>query len=163
VTTSLTIADVPNRPCASSWTIRDFHDSDIERAVQLYEDTRELPDSTPLNLAVIRPGRFDLVVPVGPPDDQARLAMWQSAVARTISEDVDLGALVNATRGFTPADLFLAAARAAFSGFARTAQRSSPIPIVTADLLQAIAATRPSLDEEALSRFGAESTIHQRL
>jgi transitional endoplasmic reticulum ATPase len=113
--------------------------------------------------AIIRPGRFDLVVPVGPPDDQARCAMWESAVARTISEGVDVSALAAATRGFTPADLFLAAERAAFGGFTRTRQGQIPAPITTSDFLEAIRATRPSLNDDALGSFDRESRIHQRL
>ena len=51
VTQSATTASVfSGQVAATSWTIRDFHESDIERAVQLCEDTRLLPDSTPLNL-----------------------------------------------------------------------------------------------------------------
>ena len=113
--------------------------------------------------AIIRPGRFDLVVPVGPPDDQARCAMWESAVARTISDGVDVSALAAATRGFTPADLFLAAERAAFGGFTRTRQGQIPAPITTSDFLEAIRATRPSLNDDALGSFDRESRIHQRL
>jgi transitional endoplasmic reticulum ATPase len=113
--------------------------------------------------AIIRPGRFDLVVPVGPPDDQARCAMWESAVARTISDGVDIAALATATRGFTPADLFLSAERAAFGGFTRTRQGQAPAPITTSDFLEAIRATRPSLNDDALGAFDRESRIHQRL
>jgi transitional endoplasmic reticulum ATPase len=116
-----------------------------------------------LDPAIIRPGRFDLVVPVGPPDDSARFAMWESAVAKTISVGVDLDALVAVTRGFTPADLFLAAERAAFVGFMRTRQGDPPTPISTADFMEAISNTRPSLNEESLAHFEAQSQSHQRL
>lgn len=113
--------------------------------------------------AVIRPGRFDLVVPVGPPDDQARLAMWTSAVSRTIADDVDLEALATATHGFTPADIFLAAERATFSGFRRTEKGQEPVPLRTADFLDAVSLTRPSLPEAALATFAVEAANHQRV
>ena len=95
--------------------------------------------------AIIRPGRFDLVVPVGPPDENARHAMWETAASRTFSSDLALDELVTASHGFTPADLFLAAERAAFIGFARTASGQAPSALTTQDFLVAITSTRPSL------------------
>ena len=32
------------------WHVRDFHDGDVDQVVRLYENTRDLPDSAPLNL-----------------------------------------------------------------------------------------------------------------
>ncbi len=80
--------------------------------------------------AIIRPGRFDLVVPVGPPDTIAREAMWASAVRRTLTANVAVDELAAATHGFTPADLFLAAERSAVSAELRRAisrRRLSPV------------------------------------
>jgi len=113
--------------------------------------------------AVIRPGRFDLVIPVGPPDAEARLAMWSAAVDNENGRGLELDALVEATTGFTPADLLLASQHAAFVGFRRTATGAIPQPLSTHDYLDAIASTRPSLDERALASFQADAELHQRV
>jgi transitional endoplasmic reticulum ATPase len=112
--------------------------------------------------AIIRPGRFDLVIPIGPPDMPARQAMWTIAVARTLATGVDVGNLAEATQGFTPADLFLAAERASFAGFTRTSGAGSPVPLTTADFLASISQTRRSLTNNDLETFDREAQIHQR-
>jgi hypothetical protein len=40
--------------------------------------------------------------------------------------DIDIEMLISQSHGFTPADLFLAAERAAFAGFARSPTGSAP-------------------------------------
>jgi SpoVK/Ycf46/Vps4 family AAA+-type ATPase len=66
-----------------------------------------------LDQAFLRPGRFDYVLPVGPPDTEARRAIWGRYVAQITDEDVDVEALVEATELFTPADIEFAARKAA--------------------------------------------------
>ena len=58
-----------------------------------------------LDSAFLRPGRFDYLIPVGPPDANARRALWSRFIARTGRTDVDLDRLVSGTEGFTPADI----------------------------------------------------------
>jgi transitional endoplasmic reticulum ATPase len=113
--------------------------------------------------AIIRPGRFDLVVPVGPPDRVARQAMWTTATQRTLAGDVNVDDLAGATHGFTPADLFLAAERAAFAGFTRTQIGQQPVPLTTEDFLAAITGTRPSLTDSDLDEFDQQAQLHQRM
>src|SRR6266568_6864357 len=56
-----------------------------------------------LDPAFLRPGRFDYVLPVGPPNEQARTAIWRRYVAEITDEPIDIAALVTATELFTPA------------------------------------------------------------
>lgn len=113
--------------------------------------------------AIIRPGRFDLVVPIGPPDAQARSAMWTIATSRTLAEEIDIEALTEVTEGFTPADLFLAAERSSFLGFNRTVNGESPVPLTTEDFLASISQTRRSLLDSDLADFARNAHTHQRL
>lgn len=61
-----------------------------------------------LDSAFLRHGRFDYVLPIGPPDETARAAMWQRHLDRT-GDTVDEAALVRASVNFTPADIAHAA------------------------------------------------------
>lgn len=106
-----------------------------------------------LDPAVVRPGRFDLMVPVGPPDGAARGAMWVAAVESMTVEPLDLDKLVDATDGFTPADLMLAAQRAAFEGFTNAAKHGIHRPLATTDFLAAVGQTTRSLDPETIAEF----------
>lgn len=53
-----------------------------------------------LDPAFLRPGRFDYVIPVGPPDPQARSAIWRRYLGPAATH-VDLHRLVEASAMFT--------------------------------------------------------------
>ena len=72
-----------------------------------------------LDPAFLRPGRFDYVVPIGPPDAEARAALWRSHVARSGRTDICIDSLVAASETFTPADVDHAARAAAQHAFER--------------------------------------------
>ncbi len=57
-----------------------------------------------LDPAFLRHGRFDYVLPIGPPDPSARAAMWRRHLDAT-GDQVDVAQLVTGTEGFTPADI----------------------------------------------------------
>ena len=59
-----------------------------------------------LDPALIRPGRFDEIIYVPPPDKDARLAIFKVHMRRMpLAKDVDLGKLVEATESYTGADI----------------------------------------------------------
>ncbi len=72
-----------------------------------------------LDAAFLRHGRFDYVLPIGLPDDEARTAIWSRYVPADSIADVDIAALVEASDGFTPADIEYAARRASQEALAR--------------------------------------------
>ena len=84
-------------------------------------------------------------------------------MSSTRVEDFDPAALADATRGFTPADIFLATQRAAFSGFDRTMKGSVPHVLTTQDFLDAVFLTQPSLDDEAMTVFEGSARVYERL
>lgn len=114
-----------------------------------------------LDPAFLRHGRFDYVLPIGPPDDDARRAMWQRARAEAGAE-LDLERLVVASRGLTPADIEYACQQAAAASFDRTLVSGTRSPADTADYLNAVAATRPTLDEAAIAAFQADVERYER-
>ncbi|WP_329373856.1 ATP-binding protein [Streptomyces sp. NBC_01483] len=115
-----------------------------------------------LDPAFLRPGRFDYVIPVGPPDGAAREAIWRRYLGRA-ADGVGLHRLVEASEMFTPADIEFAARKGAQAAFEREITDRLGTPADTEDYLAAIADTRPSLTEQALTEFREDIERHVRM
>lgn len=110
-----------------------------------------------LDPAFLRPGRFDYVLPVGPPDDGARAAIWERYASEITDEPVELETLAEYSRMFTPADIEFAARKAAQRAFERDHFESDDSRATESDFLGAIAETRPTLSTEMLEEFEADT------
>jgi hypothetical protein len=106
-----------------------------------------------LDHAFVRPGRFDYLLPVGPPDEVARAAIWRGYIESITDQAVDVDALVRASTLFTPADIDFAARKAAQRAFERGVLAGTGGRAVTEDFLVAIGDTRPSLTKAAVRDF----------
>jgi transitional endoplasmic reticulum ATPase len=115
-----------------------------------------------LDSAFLRPGRFDYLIPIGPPDPAARAAIWARYLGPA-AEAVDLDPLVAASAMFTPADIEFAARKGAQAAFEREVTYHEGKPVSTQDYLDAIADTRPSLTEQARRDFDEDIEHHTRL
>jgi len=103
-----------------------------------------------LDSALIRPGRFDCLIPVGPPDEVARKEMWRRQIDAITSADIDLDLLVSASSLFTPADIGYAAQKAAQASFERALATGEDSPAQSGDFMSAIARTRASVTKAML-------------
>jgi transitional endoplasmic reticulum ATPase len=54
-----------------------------------------------LDSAFLRHGRFDYVIPIGPPDPAARAAIWDRYLTAIPHGDLDMAAIVEESRLFT--------------------------------------------------------------
>jgi GNAT superfamily N-acetyltransferase len=118
-----------------------------------------------LDPAFLRPGRFDYLIPVGPPDEDARLAMWTRLVARADRSDVDVNKLVAASNSLTPADMSLCAQTAAQRAFERDALAADSGGVrgaTTTEYLDAISAMRPTVTSEAVVAFREDIELFSR-
>ncbi|MEV4238130.1 MULTISPECIES: GNAT family N-acetyltransferase [unclassified Nocardia] len=115
-----------------------------------------------LDSAFLRPGRFDYVIPVGPPDEPAREAIWRRYLGPA-AENVDLGHLVRVTAHFTPADIEYAARAGAQSAFERAMRDGTNKPVNLEDYLTAIANTRLTLTPDILTAFEHDQANYTRL
>jgi transitional endoplasmic reticulum ATPase len=115
-----------------------------------------------LDSAFLRPGRFDYIVPVRPPDDEARAAIWTRYLGAT-AKSVAVAKLVEASEMFTPADIEFAARKGAQSAFEREIEFRRGEPAHTDDYLAAIADTRPTLTDEMVAEFEEDIAERTRL
>ena len=115
-----------------------------------------------LDGAFLRPGRFDYVLPAGPPDAEARRAIWTRYAREITDEDIDIDLLVEATELFTPADIEFSADKAAQRAFEREHFDESSGRATTREFLFAIKRTRPSLTEDAIETFRKETKTFAR-
>ncbi len=94
--------------------------------------------------SLLRPGRLDLIVYIGQPDEKARFEILKIITQpMPLENDVDLASIAQTTRNFSGADLFALCREAAVSAM----QRKSPT-ISNADFAQALRAARPSITKE---------------
>ncbi|MEU1498525.1 GNAT family N-acetyltransferase [Streptomyces sp. NPDC005732] len=115
-----------------------------------------------LDQAFLRPGRFDYVIPVGPPDPAAREAIWRRYLGAA-ADRVELHRLVAASEMFTPADIEFAARKGAQAAFEREVAERRGTPAGTEDYLAAVADTRPTLTAQALTEFEEDIERHVRM
>ncbi len=116
-----------------------------------------------IDSAVLRPGRFDLVIPIGPPDLTARIALWEAALSRLDQRGVDIDNLARNTEGYTPGDVELAAQRAAAAAFDRIREGAGPSYVSADDLDRAIGRTRASVTSDIRQRFADEADRFARV
>ena len=116
-----------------------------------------------LDSAFLRHGRFDYVIPVGPPDAAAREAIWDRYLAAIPHSDLDLAAIVAQSRLFTPADIEFAARRTAQLVFERVMFEHGTEQAATADIVHAIGQTRPTLTAELVTEFEQDIKDYARV
>jgi GNAT superfamily N-acetyltransferase len=116
-----------------------------------------------LDSAFLRHGRFDYVLPVGPPDAEARASIWQRYLASMPHEAIDLDAVVAASDMFTPADIEFAARRTAQEVFEGAVLDSGPEVVTTEAILHAIERTRPTLSSHICECFDEDIAEFARL
>ena len=116
-----------------------------------------------LDTAFLRHGRFDYLIPVGPPDEEARQAIWDRYLAAMPHPDLDMAQIVERSRLFTPADIEFAARRTAQLVFERVRFEQGEELTSAADVLRGIAQTRRTLTPEMVAEFEQDIQDYARL
>jgi len=119
-----------------------------------------------LDPAFLRHGRFDYVIPVGPPDATARQAIWQRYLPEAVRDEVDVPALVEASELFTPADIEFAArkgSQAAMEAAVYGGDDAATRRPTTEDYQAAIAETRLTLTSTMVEEFEEDIQTLARL
>jgi transitional endoplasmic reticulum ATPase len=116
-----------------------------------------------LDGAFLRHGRFDYVIPVGPPDPAAREAIWDRYLAVIPHAELDTATIVEESRLFTPADIEFAARRTAQLAFERVLFEGGHEEVTTGDILHAIGQTRRTLTPELVAEFEQDIQDYARV
>ncbi len=116
-----------------------------------------------LDAAFLRHGRFDYVIPVGPPDAEARGAIWDRYLTDVPHDGLDFAAIVSRSEMLTPADIEFAARRAAQVVFERSVAGEPDAVATTEVVLECIATTRPTLTPRMIEEFEGDIEEYARL
>lgn len=111
-----------------------------------------------LDDAFLRHGRFDYVIPIGLPDDEARRSIWSRYIPAAALDAIDISALVQRTAGFSPADIEYAARKASQRALEQSVFESNVVTkesstTATHHYLWAIDNTRRTVSDEVIAEF----------
>lgn len=114
-----------------------------------------------LDTALIRPGRFDRLIYVPPPDRKARLEIFKVHIKEMpLARDVDLDKLAERTEGYTGADVEAVCREAAFITL-RKEGKPSPVPMKHFE--EAMEIVPPSVTDEDVRKFEEVTRTFKKL
>lgn len=115
-----------------------------------------------LDAALLRPGRFDCIIPVGSLDDESRKTILQHYNAKINARDIDLDKIVEKTKNFTPADIELLYQVIAQRSFEQEFAIKQDCVVTTEDILAEASKFRPSLTHEMIEEFRLDVVKYSR-
>lgn len=116
-----------------------------------------------LDAALLRPGRFDCIIPVGGLDEDGRKAILEHYLADLDADDIDLGLIVKMTSRFTPADIEYLCQQVAQYAFEQEYTSKQDYRVTTDTFIQILPKTRPSLTDEIIEEFQKNSITYSRV
>ncbi len=107
-----------------------------------------------LDPAILRPGRFDKISFVRPPNTDERAQMFKAYLKKVpLRSDIDFKKLGDETNGFTGADIANVCREMKIKALEESVKSGEEFKIGTPDLEAIIASVRPSAPEEALDSY----------
>lgn len=115
-----------------------------------------------LDHAMLRPGRFDCIIPVGDLDEEGRKTIIQHYLGRLNTGEIDLGYLIGATSRFTPADIEYLFQQVAQFAFEQELGTRQDYHVTTDTFNRILPSIRPSLTDEIIAEFEKDSSTYTR-
>ena len=103
------------------------------------------------------------MIPIGPPDPEARLALLTDMLGAIPASAIDPLAMVEPTDGLTPADIASAIQHAAAGVFRSVRQGNASATITDNDLIASIDSIVPTISEAGRADFAEEAERFSRL
>jgi ATP-dependent 26S proteasome regulatory subunit len=114
--------------------------------------TTNMPDL--VDPALMRPGRFDKVIYVPPPDEISREEIIKIHMkGKFISDDISTKILANRTKGFSGADLANLVREASSMGLERALETKKPEPITQKDMDEVLDEIKPSITPKMIKMY----------
>ncbi len=104
-----------------------------------------------MDAAIMRPGRFDKIFYIPPPDESGRVAMFKIHLG-TFASGIDLKALAAATPGFSGADIAEVCQNAKMKAL-RAKLAGKPEAVSTATIMDILKTRRPSITPGILEEY----------
>jgi len=115
-----------------------------------------------LDEAMLRPGRFDCIIPVGGLDREGSKTILQNYLSKLNVGEIDLNQVAEMTTGFTPADIEYLFQKIAQFAFEQELATKQDYRVTTETLLQIIPTIRPSLTDKAREEFEKDIVAYSR-
>ncbi len=115
-----------------------------------------------LDVALLRPGRFDCIIPVGGLDEEGRKTVLQHYLSKLNTGNIDLNLVVKMTSGFTPADVEYLFQQVAQFAFEHEYGSKQDYQVTTETFLQIVPKICPSLADAVIEEFQKDSITYSR-
>jgi len=115
-----------------------------------------------LDAALLRPGRFDCIIPVGGLDEDGRRTVLEHYLSKLNTEGIDLNLIVKMTSRFTPADIEYLFQQVAQFAFEQEYASRQDYRVTTDTFIQMLPKIRPSLTDEIIEEFQKDSITYSR-
>lgn len=115
-----------------------------------------------LDAALLRPGRFDCIIPVGELDESTRRTIFQNYLDKINHGQVDVEEIISIIPLFTPADIEFLFQKVSQLTFEREYLAGSDFNATTEIFKEVIPQIRPSLTKEVIKEFQQACTTYCR-
>ena len=115
-----------------------------------------------LDAALLRPGRFDCIIPVGGLDVQGRRTIFEHYLSNTNQGDVDVDIIVPMLSLFTPADIEYLFQKVRQITFEREYENKGNSLVTTETFMEIIPEISPTLTEEIIEEFEQDCEKYTR-
>jgi transitional endoplasmic reticulum ATPase len=115
-----------------------------------------------LDAALLRPGRFDCIIPVGGLNEDERATILEHYLSKLNTGKVDLERLIKLTSSFTPADMEYLFQQVAQLAFEQELVTKQDYRVTTDTILEIIPKIPPSLTDEVIMEFDKDCKAYSR-
>ena len=116
-----------------------------------------------LDAAMLRPGRFDCIIPVGGLDREGRTTILEHYLSKLNTGRIELERVVEMTSRFTPADIQYLFQQVAQFAFEQEFASKEDYRVNTDTFMQIMPKMRPSLSDEVIAEFEKDSISYSRV
>jgi transitional endoplasmic reticulum ATPase len=115
-----------------------------------------------LDTALLRPGRFDCIIPVGGLDEDERATILKYFLSKLNTGEIDLKRIIKMTVRFTPADIEYLFQQVAQFAFEQELHSRQDYRVTTDTIFEIISKIRASLTEEVSVEFEKDIITYSR-